>query len=72
MTINLNSPHKGQVMQSFDVTFIVSLNKLLIKWSNVGDLWWHDAHAELILGLRPANERCRYKVTLSLIGWVQT
>ena len=26
----------------------------------------------LILSLHPANERCRYKVTLSLIGWVQT
>ena len=26
----------------------------------------------LILGLRPANERRRYKVTTSLIGWVQT
>ena len=26
----------------------------------------------LILGLRPANERCRYKVTASLIGWAQT
>ena len=26
----------------------------------------------LILGLRPANERRRYKVTLSLIGWAQT
>ena len=25
----------------------------------------------LILGLRPANERRRYKVTLSLIGWAQ-
>ena len=25
----------------------------------------------LILGLRPANERRRYKVTSSLIGWVQ-
>ena len=24
-----------------------------------------------ILGLRPANERQRYTVTLSLIGWVQ-
>ena len=28
--------------------------------------------AGLILGLRPANEGCRYKVMLSLIGWVQT
>ena len=26
----------------------------------------------LILGLHPANERRRYKVTLSLIGWAQT
>ena len=25
-----------------------------------------------ILGLRPANEKRRYKVTLSLIGWAQT
>ena len=29
-------------------------------------------YAELILGLRPANERGRYKVTPSLIGWAQT
>ena len=29
-------------------------------------------HAGLIVGLRPANERHRYKVTPSLIGWVQT
>ena len=27
---------------------------------------------ELILGLHLANERRRYKVTLSLSGWVQT
>ena len=26
----------------------------------------------VILGLRPANERRRYKVTPSLIDWVQT
>ena len=31
-------------------------------WSNTG----------LILGLHPANERRRYKVTPSLIGWAQT
>ena len=28
--------------------------------------------AGLILGLRPANERRRYFVTTSLIGWAQT
>ena len=27
---------------------------------------------ELILGLRPANEGRRYRVTPSLIGWAQT
>ena len=31
-----------------------------------------DNHSWLILGLRPVNERRRYKVTPSLIGWVQT
>ena len=32
------------------------------EWGNAG----------LILGLRPANERRRYKVTPSLIGWAQS
>ena len=31
-----------------------------------------DTGAGLVLGLRPANERRRYKVTWSLIGWTQT
>ena len=31
---------------------------------------WHATG--LILGLRPANQRCCYKVTPSLIGWAQT
>ena len=30
------------------------------------------AHAGLILDLSPVNERRRYKVTPSLIGWAQT
>ena len=32
----------------------------------------HKLHAGLILGLHPANERHRYKVTPSLIGWAQS
>ena len=32
----------------------------------------HAYKAGLILGLRPANDRHRYKVTVSLIGWDQT
>ena len=39
-------------------------------------LKWFPASAEIIpgviLGLHPANERRRYFVTASLIGWVQT
>ena len=36
------------------------------------DLYWLcPANERLILGLRPANEKHRYKVKLSLIGWVQ-
>ena len=31
-----------------------------------------DMHAGLILDLRPTDERRRYKVTMSLIGWAQT
>ena len=54
---------------------------------NLHSIWWKlaDSHGfgiwrkftsrdldqELILGLRPANERRRYFVTTSLIGWAQ-
>ena len=40
----------------------------------VGPLMVHEnlQMSGLIQGLRPANERRRYKVTPSLIGWVQT
>ena len=36
------------------------------------DDWPAQLEARLILGLRPANERQRYFVTMSLIGWAQT
>ena len=38
----LDSPQKGAVMRNFDVCFVVSLNKLLNKWSRCqwcGRLW---------------------------------
>ena len=41
--------------------------KIFGKWTNTISL-----NTGLILGLPPANERRRYKVTLSLIGWAQT
>ena len=54
-------------------------NPALVIYSINGDLHFRfDAidyscmNSGLILGLRPANERRRYKVTPSLIGWAQT
>ena len=41
--------------------------KIINSWRNFEAI----VYAELILGLRPANERRDYKVTPSLIGWVQ-
>ena len=46
-------------------------NPLLVSFN-----WWVCLRtmlmSVLVLGLRPANERRRYKVTPSLIGWAQT
>ena len=49
--------------------FVMSNVFLWIRMSNAE----YDANhnAGLILGLRPVNERRRYFVTTSLIGWVQ-
>ena len=38
---------------------------------NLSQLLQYDTTG-LILGLHQANERSRYKITLSLIGWAQT
>ena len=35
----VDSPHKGTVLQSFDVFFIIDLNKLLNRQSTV---WWFE------------------------------
>ena len=45
--------------------------------SNISKMWSvslmpYISYSRLILGLRPANERRRYKVTPSLIGWAQS
>ena len=43
-----------------------------IKWDlTTCHDFWIDFSTELILGLGPANERQRYFVTMSLIGWAQ-
>ena len=57
----MNPPHTGKVMpKTFPSQYCNSL-------------WCYNwCITRLILGFRPANERRRYKVTPSLIGWAQT
>ena len=48
-----------------------------VIWMNIGEEVYFDElvmldNTGLILGLYRANERRRYKVTPSLIGWAQT
>ena len=67
------------------VVYITNITSVLIehvrgfeKWNDPGSRYIQVIEAEwrmyagLILGLRPANERRRYKVTPSLIGWAPT
>ena len=57
----------------FSAAFSFGLNFSIPDYSRLclKSQCFHKA-AGLILGLRPANERRRYKVTPSLIGWAQT
>ena len=71
----------------FPGTYLISRPLRMSQWLAITRLWlWPSLqttmsaegretlymHAEVILCLPPANERCRYKVTPSLIGWAQT
>ena len=52
---------------------MVFVLKMLSEVQIVFYLYFHYiSYTGLILGLRPANERRRYFVTTSLIGWAQT
>ena len=64
----------GPVMGSFCVFFFVSADKQPSYQKSETSKRSCDVLVitELILGLRPANERRRYKVMPSLIGWAQT
>ena len=60
-----NTPQHAKtivLVPSYDSYCLSSGNEILALW----------VHSGLILGLRPANERRRYKVTPSPIGWAQT
>ena len=71
--LNLSKVQKGTTKQSsFDTGEVLLC--FVLSWSyyqlsvDSGDIF---RDAELNLSLRPANERRRYFVTTSLIGWVQ-
>ena len=50
---------------------ITSSGKLIDYFNEIPGITSNTAYTGLILGLRPANERRRYFVTASLIGWAQ-
>ena len=54
------------------ILFVIILQKYILL--NDASFYWYvwDSVSGLILGLGPANERHRYFVTTSLIGWAQT
>ena len=64
--IFLRSPYKVSNVIAWEHTIYGLLNIV------APDYHVFDSISGLILGLHPANERRRYKVTPSLIGWAQT
>ena len=82
-SVPVNSLHKGQWRGALIFFFHLHLNKWLSKQPRG---WWFETPAwsfwrqcnvfitdsGIILHMRPANERRRYVVTSSLIGWVHT
>ena len=50
--------------------YAININSVIYKFKNCPGAEYQVTG--LILGLHPANERRRYKVTPSLIGWAQT
>ena len=61
----LNSP-TGSRAQELSITYNKECGLTYLVWTPIMEV------LGLILGLCPANERRRYKVTPSLIGWAQT
>ena len=58
---------KHNVQSNFSCTSRASFTDTLTTIKN-----YINIKPGLILGLRPANERRRYKVAASLIGWAET
>ena len=59
--------HKSSLWLTTDTPYIALTGELWGVLNNCRVM----NNTGLILGLRPANERRRYKVTPSLIGWTQ-
>ena len=52
--------------------YLSQVDQLIVKQQiELLESKWQRYSVELILGLRPANERGRYFITTSLIGWGQ-
>ena len=65
-------PTKSPNINSSSLTLqhqMISCLKTAVVFDGASSL---NVNTGLILGLRPANERWRYFVTTSLIGWAQT
>ena len=62
-----------EVLWLFKVSNTYSKNTITDGWQYLAqNRGASRGNTELILGLHPANQRRRYKVTSSLIGWAQT
>ena len=59
-------PVQGDIIHAY----LTHLNMILLVQGDIACAYL--TYTGLILGLRPANERRRYKVTPSFIGWAQT
>ena len=67
---SLRKPHL--LIGNIDTTLFSCIVFSLIQWDNQLNRASRSYVSGLILGLRPANERRRYKVTPSPIGCAQT
>ena len=64
--------HKTSAKVRADSRFAHSQWEMSLQNNGISHWLGANLESELILGLRTANERCRYKVTASLIGCAKT
>ena len=69
--VALNAFNRNALIKVLSIDKVLLKSFYLIKGIIFQYVIANDICTGLILGLRPANERRRYKVTPSLIGWAQ-